>query len=61
MRFDELNEGNFILFAIKNYRNSQALTREDFEKDLITFIEQHWCCCIPKYIIKNYKMINQKL
>ena len=34
MRFDELNDDNFILFAIKNYENPQAVTKEDFDKDL---------------------------
>ena len=37
MKFDELNEENFLLFAIKNYENPQAITREDFEKDLNHF------------------------
>ena len=34
MRFDELNEDNFLLFAIKNYENPQAVTKDDFDKDL---------------------------
>jgi hypothetical protein len=37
MRFDELNEENFILFAIKNYENPQAITKEDFTRDLNHF------------------------
>jgi hypothetical protein len=37
MIFDELNEKNFLLFAIKNYENPQAVTKEDFEKDLNYF------------------------
>ena len=37
MFFNELNEDNFLLFAIKNYENPQAVTREDFEKDLNHF------------------------
>jgi hypothetical protein len=48
MLFNELNEGNFLLFAIKNYQNPQAVTREDFDKDLNHF----------KYIkrlLKRYK------
>lgn len=48
MQFNELNEENFLLFAIKNYENSQAITKEDFDKDLKQF----------KYIkrlIKKYK------
>ena len=34
MRFDELNEGNYLLFAIKFYDNPQAVTKDDFEDDL---------------------------
>jgi hypothetical protein len=37
MIFNELNEDNFLLFAIKNYENPQAVTKEDFEKDLKSF------------------------
>ena len=37
MRFDELNDDNFILFAIKNYENPQAVTQEDFYEDLKKF------------------------
>ena len=36
MRFDELNENNYLLFAIKFYDNPQAVTKEDFEDDLKT-------------------------
>ena len=48
MLFHELNSENFLLFAIKNYENPQAVTREDFDKDLNHF----------KYIkrlLKRYK------
>ena len=37
MIFNELNEDNFLLFAIKYYENPQAVTKEDFEKDLNHF------------------------
>ena len=37
MNFTELNEDNFFLFAIKNYENPQAVTKEDFDKDLNHF------------------------
>ena len=37
MRFDELNEDNFQLFAIKNKENPQAVTEDDFHKDLNHF------------------------
>ena len=48
MRFDELNEGNYLMFAIKFYDNPQALTKEDFDDDLkkIKYI---------KRLLKRYK------
>ena len=48
MRFDELNEDNYLLFAIKFYDNPHALTKEDFEDDLkrIKYI---------KRLLKRYK------
>ena len=48
MIFNELNEDNFLLFAIKNYENPQAVTKEDFDRDINHF----------KYIkrlLKRYK------
>lgn len=48
MRFDELNESNFLLFAIKNYENPQAVTKEDFDKDLNHFK-------YVKRLLKKYK------
>jgi hypothetical protein len=52
MIFNELTEENFLLFAIKNYENPQAVTKEDFDKDLNHF----------KYIkrlLKRYKNTGQ--
>jgi len=48
MRFDELNEDNYLLFAIKFYENPQAVTMEDFETDLkrIRYV---------KRLLKRYK------
>ena len=34
MKFDELNDDNYILFAIKYYDNPQAVTQDDFFDDL---------------------------
>tara|TARA_B100000029_G_scaffold360903_1_gene353832 strand:+ start:26 stop:397 length:372 start_codon:yes stop_codon:yes gene_type:complete len=34
MRFDELNDNNYLLFAIKHYDNPQAVTEDDFYDDL---------------------------
>ena len=48
MIFTELNEDNFLLFAIKNYENPQSVTREDFEKDLNHFR-------YIKRLLKRYK------
>ena len=52
MYFNELNEDNFLLFAIQNYENPQAVTKDDFDKDLNHF----------KYIkrlLKRYKNSGQ--
>ena len=48
MRFDELNESNYMLFAIKFYDNTQAVTKDDLESDLkrIRYI---------KLLLKRYK------
>ena len=48
MKFDELIESNYMLFAIKFYDNTQAVTRDDFEDDLkrIKYI---------KRLLKRYK------
>lgn len=48
MRFDELNEDNYLIFAIKFYNNPQAITKEDFDSDLkrIRYI---------KRLLKRYK------
>ena len=37
MLIDELNESNYILFAIKHYENPHCVTREDFDEDLKRF------------------------
>ena len=48
MKFDELNEGNYQLIAIKFYDNPQAVTKDDFDDDLkrIKYI---------KRLLKRYK------
>jgi hypothetical protein len=48
MRFDELNENNYIMFAIKHYENPHAVTQEDFYEDLKRF---KWI----KRLLKRYK------
>ena len=37
MNFDELNNDNAILFAMKHYNNPQCHTREDFDEDMRRF------------------------
>ena len=37
MNFSELNESNYILFAIKHYENPHCVTREDFDEDIKRF------------------------
>ena len=37
MRFDELNDDNYMMFAIKHYENPQAVNQEDFYEDLKKF------------------------
>jgi hypothetical protein len=49
MLFNELNENNWLFFAIKNYNNPASVTYSDFEEDLKRF----------KYIkrlLKRYEM-----
>ena len=48
MRFDELNETNYIMFAIKHYENPRAVTQEDFYEDLKRF---KWI----KRLLKRYQ------
>ena len=37
MRFDELNEHNHLMFAIKHYENPQSVTVDDFMEDMKKF------------------------
>lgn len=48
MRFDELNEDNYVMFAIKHYENPHAVTQEDFYEDLKRF---KWI----KRLLKRYQ------
>jgi len=48
MRFDELNEDNYVLFAIKYYYNPQSITKDDFYDDLKKFK-------YVKRLLKRYK------
>ena len=48
MKFDELNESNYMLFAMKFYDNPQAVTKDDFDDDLKKFKD-------VKRLLKRYK------
>ena len=48
MRFNELNDDNYLLFAIKYYDNPQSVTKDDFYEDLKRF---KWI----KRLLKRYK------
>lgn len=48
MRFNELNEDNYLMFAIKHYDNPQSLTQDDFYEDLKRF---NWI----NRLLKKYK------
>src|SRR5210317_1486661 len=48
MNFSELNDKNFLLFAIQNYDNPQAVSKDDFDKDLNHFK-------YVKRLLKKYK------
>jgi len=51
MRFKDLNDDNYLLFAIKFYDNPHAVTREDFDDDLkkIKYV---------KRLLRRYKNTN---
>lgn len=60
MYFNELNEENFLLFAIKNYENPQAVTKEDFDRDLnhIKYIKRLLNWYKNTGIIRTHLLIN---
>ena len=60
MIFNELNEDNFLLFAIKYYENPQAVTREDFDKDLnhFKYIKRLFYRYHTKGILKERLVLN---
>lgn len=60
MRFDELNDNNYMMFAIKHYENPQAVTQEDFLEDMKRF--KYIKRLLKKYkkdrILKSHLLIN---
>ena len=60
MKFDELNEDNFLLFAIKNYDNPQCVTKYDFYEDLKRFkyIKRLFKRYLKTGVLKTHLLLN---
>ena len=60
MKFDELNEDNFHLFAIKNYDNPQCVTKDDFYEDLKRFkyIKRLFKRYLKTGVLKTHLLLN---
>jgi hypothetical protein len=60
MRFNELNDDNYLLFAIKFYNNPHAVTREDFEDDLkkIKYVKRLLRRYINNNVLKTHLILN---
>ena len=60
MRFNELNDDNYLLFAIKFYDNHHAVTREDFDDDLkkIKYVKRLLRRYINTNTLKTHLILN---
>lgn len=60
MRFNELNDDNYLLFAIKFYDNPHAVTRDDFEDDLkkIKYVKRLLRRYIKDNVLKTHLILN---
>jgi len=60
MRFNELNDDNYLLFAIKFYNNPHAITREDFEDDLkkIRYVKRLLRRYLNTGVLKTHLILN---
>ena len=60
MQFKELNEDNYLLFAIKYYENPHAVTREDFEEDLkkIKYVKRLLRRYVNNNTLKTHLILN---
>lgn len=60
MRFNELNDDNYLLFAIKFYENPHAVTRDDFEDDLkkIKYVKRLLRRYINTNVLKTHLILN---
>lgn len=60
MRFEELNDDNYLIFAIKFYDNPHSVTREDFEDDLkkIKYVKRLLRRYLNTKILKTHLILN---
>ncbi len=60
MKFNELNDDNYLLFAIKFYENPHAVTREDFEDDLkkIKYVKRLLRRYLNTDVLKTHLILN---
>jgi hypothetical protein len=60
MRFNELNDDNYLLFAIKFYDNPHAVTRNDFDDDLkkIKYVKRLLRRYINTNTLKKHLILN---
>ena len=60
MKFNELNEDNFLLFAIKHYDNPQCATKDDFYEDLKRFkyIKRLFKRYVKTGVLKTHLLLN---
>ena len=60
MKFDELNDDNYLLFAIKFYENPHAVTRDDFEDDLkkIKYVKRLLRRYLNSNVLKTHLILN---
>lgn len=60
MRFNEINDDNYLLFAIKYYENPHAVTREDFEDDLkkIKYVKRLLRRYLNTNVLKTHLILN---
>ena len=63
MKFDELNDDNYVIFAIKHYENPFSSTMEGFEEDLKRF--KYIKRLLKKYVVsgelKHHLILNHMI
>ena len=56
MIFTELNEENFLYFAINSHQNPSVVTREDFDKDLKSKLDKGEIFSFPFNYYSDFKL-----